>query len=249
MAHGLTSHYRSIVPYSDEWYDIREALRSLMAKHFLKLGDRTHRDYADHFLAAYETMRGCFWQGKSGTGYTVDASLQELSIALSQLSRAYNNLPTEIQYNLSFTAWDIDEERIKNFQKSQLNRGFYFKSEEPAQDTNELLKMLRELVLKSDQVLATFALERARLPAGIPTSNRPIAAWCVVEAAATIARLKKEISVPKKIDASNPSGPFFRFLSDLFEIFNIITSVPGAFNGWRKHMDGKIKDSDLLPID
>lgn len=108
------------------------------------------------------------------------------------------------------------------------------------------IKGMYDLSENYEDLQLAIEATRQRLPRGIPTRNRNIDAWRVVEAAAYVCRhTPKTIRVPK---STNGSGPFYRLLVDLFSFYNITSEVNGAVRSWRTHIDNKRESLDLLPM-
>jgi len=108
-------------------------------------------------------------------------------------------------------------------------------------------QVFRGLLSFAENIDKAIKYTQDELPVGIPTGNRNIDAWRVVEAAVEVSRrYPDEMNVPKKM---NGSGPLRRLLVDLFNLYNINANVDAAFNGWTKHIDRNRESLDLLPID
>ncbi len=94
----------------------------------------------------------------------------------------------------------------------------------------EFFKRLRHFLDLIEDAEATAAH-------GVPFGMKAIEAWRLVAACVGLCeRHPGTIRVPK---AMNESGPFYRFLSDMFDLFEIEELPTSAFRSWRKYVGRK----------
>jgi hypothetical protein len=197
------------------------------------------KDDAHQFRSSYLSFLDDFWSKEEAL-----FALEDLTRALQKICISYEAVPKMVRNDLAARAWGLDQERKKEFLK-RTNADIVFKSSLPGSDVNDAVEALKTLVKQKEALRSAISVVQNELPEGMPTRNRPGKAWAVIHAAVEVSASGKKINVPKAIDQA---GPFYRLLFDLFELFEIEESVPGAFRGWRKHMDGNYENLDLMPI-
>lgn len=224
---------------SDEYYETISQISSLLQKHIKPFKSRYPKSDAYQFVGSYCAFIDDFWV-KDEAAF----ALENLSRALKEACTSYEALPKLVKEDLKLSADKLDRERQQKYLENT-TADLVFKSSLPNSDSTEAAKALATLAVRHDFIQPVIQMVKKELPEGIQTRNRPGKAWAVIHAAVEVSGHGKRINVPKAIDRS---GPFYRLLSDLFELFEVDESVSGAFRGWRKHMDGKYEDHDLMPI-
>lgn len=112
------------------------------------------------------------------------------------------------------------------------------------QMASHLFRALREM---NDHIDKSIKYTMDYLPTGIPSRNRNIAEWKVVEGIVdVIRRYECEIHIPERMGTS---GPLWRLLTDLLQALNLRGTADAAFNGWLQHIDRKRESFELLPLD
>ena len=224
---------------SEEYQGALDLIARVLGQH-LAIGDRKRSFYdAHHFLGAYQSFLEDFW-----TRENASIALESLSRDLKNLCSSYEDVPKLVRDTLDAQARGLDEERKKEFM-ANTTADIVFKHMLPTPDTDAAATALKTLCEHQKLLQSAIRVVRQELPEGFATRNRPGKAYAIIEAAAAVSRDRSRIFVPKSV---NGSGPFYRLLADLFELFKISTTVQGAFKGWKKHVDGKYEKADLMPI-
>ena len=122
-----------------------------------------------------------------------------------------------------------------------------FDSAPTREETTAAFGVFTGLLAFSENIDKVIKYTQSELPVGIPSGNRKIDAWRVVDGAAELVRAHEcSINIPNKM---NGSGDMWRLLVDVFEHYKITANVDAAFNGWIKHIDRKHESFGSLPID
>ena len=229
----------SFVGHGDEYYETIDKINSVLRKHLVPFNPSRPEADAYRFSGSYLTFLDDFWAKEEALGPLVD-----LIRALQKTCISYEAVPKMVRNDLDARAWGLDQERKEEFLR-ETTADIVFKSSLPNSDVKDAVDALKTLVKNKEALCSAIRLVKNELPKGMQTRNRPGKAWAVIQAANDVSADGKRINVPKAIAAS---GPFYRFLVDLFELFEIDVTVEGAFKGWRKHMDGKYENLDLMPI-
>ena len=226
---------------SDEYYDFCDDIKLVLMRHFGEYPNLIANSQTQRFISSYENVMTDFWNKKQGT-----ESLEALRRAVLALASARASLPWLLGFELRGNASFIDEKKREQF-LAKTTQDIIFKSQLPEPSSSNGVGAL--FALAENHLAAIEAIDMAlkNVPEGIETRNRPIQEWAIIEAAAEVARVVGAFDVPKAID---DSGPFYRLLSSLFEAFGYAkrSSLKGVYAGWRKHMDGKMDNFDLLDI-
>ena len=221
---------------SEEYVDIMDKIAAVFKEHIEPLERSRPNDDARHFVDEYEIFLDDFW-----TKQEAQTALGGLSRAIQYLCQAYEIVPNLIREDLVMEATGVDWERKERFQE-QTTLDIEFKLSLPAPVSQEAVKALKTLVARKDGMFSTIDAIRKTLPEGIKTRNRPREAWAIIHAAVAVSDGGTRIRVPKAI---YKSGPMYRLLRDLFDLFRINITVGGAYNGWRTHIYGKCENFDL----
>lgn len=226
---------------SKEFQELYISVRAAVASHFghcpgLNIDLETHR-----FMGTYQTVMSDFWQEKQGR-----ESLENLKRAVLDLEVAFGSLPWLLAAELGGNAGFIDEQKRDKFLE-ECPQDIIFSSQVPKPECKAAIDALGVLAARHKAAIEVIEMTLASVPKGIQTRNRPIQEWAIIEAAADLARAVGAFDVPKAIDES---GPFYRLLCSLFDVFGYArrVSLKGVYAGWRKHMDGKYEKFDLLDI-
>ncbi len=205
----------------------------LLRKHFEKYEcfDDESFGWVAHFLVfdqAHELDE--FWSAKR-----VLEDLTKLRTRLNEADEILDRLPTPVS----------DAFRIGAIQRSRLLN----ENESTEGDHDTLTDKLKEsphwkaMLAKAEffRRLRHFVdlIEDAEKAAtqGVPVGKKAIEAWRLVAACVGLCeRHPGTIKVPK---AMNESGPFYRFLSDMFELFDIEELPTSAFRSWRRYVGRK----------
>ena len=196
------------------------------------------KDDAHHFFGAYWAFFDDFWDRE-----TASNAMDDFVRALNALCDKYYGIPSMVRDMIESRARGMDHEKREEFLRTT-TADIVFKSSLPSLDGSAAADALKVLVTHKDALISAIAVERKELPEGMKTRNRPGEAYAVIHAAAEVVR--RRMNVPKAVAEA---GPFYRLLVDLFELCKVEVSVPGAFRGWRKHIDGKYENMDLMPIE
>lgn len=224
---------------SEHYHDALDLIAGILGQHFEIDSHSMSLQIAHHFVASYQCFLEDFW-----TREKASIALESLSRDLKTLCTSYENVPKLVKDTLDARARGLDDERKDKYLETT-TADIVFKFMLPKPDTDAAATALRTLHDHQDLLQTAIRVVRKDLPEGFATRNRPGKAYAVIEAAATVSRAKNRINVPKAIDEA---GDFYRLLVDLFELFKISSTVQGAFKGWRKNVDGKYENADLMPI-
>ncbi len=225
--------------HGDEHYETIDKIAGVLQQHIAATNPNRPKDDAHHFRAAYLSFLDDFWSKEEAA-----VALENLSRAVQKVCDAHENLPGLILDELRARAVGLDGEHREEFLKSTTADNLF----SPAISklgTDEAVNALNTLVGRRKELLSVISIVKKELPEGMRTRNRPGPAWAVIHAANAISASGRKINVPKSMDRS---GPFYRLLVDMFELFEIDTSVSGAFRGWRTHMADNYENLDLMPI-
>ncbi len=232
--------YRSPDRESDEYQDRFHGIVRVFKEHFhhcpgFKDHQETHR-----FMAHYEAIRHDLW-----TKEYASEVLDDLKRAIVELIGAYRKVPKLVLDDLSLNDEKIQEIKEKRYWESNTT-GYAFVSELPSAYAQEAADALATLYANHEDYLTSIGITRKGLPKGFSTRNRPLKEWALIEATVDVVRTHNAMFVPKSMKSS---GPLFRLLRDVFHIFGIEKdSFEGVYGGWKKHMDSKFENADLLPI-
>jgi hypothetical protein len=229
----------SFVGHGDEYYETIDKIAKVLRKHMKPFNPKFPKVDAYEFRSAYLVFLDNFWSREEA-----NVALENLSRALQNVSTSYEAVPVLVKDTIVIEADVLDVAHKDGFLKNTKAEVLHVSSL-PTLGAREAAKALEVLVKQKEALLSAIRVVQRELPEGIPTRNRPSKAWAVIHAADEISNEGKKINVPKAIDQA---GPFYRLLCDLFELFEIEETVQGAFRGWRKHMDGKFENLDLMPI-
>lgn len=229
----------SFVGHGDEYYETIDKINSVLRKHIEPFDQNRPKVDAYQFRSSYLSFLEDFWSNEEAL-----IALEDLTRALQKICIYYEAVPKMVRDDLAARAWGLDQERKEEFLK-RTKADIVFKSSLPGSDVNDAVEALKTLVKQKEALRSAISVVQNELPEGMPTRNRPGKAWAVIHAAVEVSASGRKINVPKSIDGS---GPFYKLLDELFELFEIKESVPGAFRGWRKHMDGNYENLDLMPI-
>jgi len=226
---------------SKEFQKIYLSVRKVVARHFgdcpgLNVDLETHR-----FMGTYETVMSDFWNEKQGK-----EPLEDLKRAVLALEVAYGSLPWLLAAELEGNAGFIDDQKRDKFLE-ECPQDIIFSSQLPQPECKAAIDALGVLATRHKAAIEAIEMTLASVPEGIPTRNRPIQDWAIIEAAADLARAVGAFDVPKAIDET---GAFYRLLCSLVDAFGYAERkcLKGVYAGWRKHMDGKYENFDLLDI-
>jgi hypothetical protein len=225
--------------HTDEFYEVADQIEEVLAPHFPDVIRRQlqHRTYS--FMDDYRDFEADFWSREGQIPV-----IETIQRQLVSISRSFDSLPQVIMNELEAMADEHGENAKEAFLRTT-TRDFLFKSELPGPDAATALKALRALSDHHEKLAEVFEKLRRSLPSGMPTRNRPGDAYAVIYASICMCREDGAINVPKAV---KETGPFFRLLSDLFQLFGITTSVEGAYKGWVKNVEDKYDNFDLMQI-
>lgn len=224
--------------HGDEYYDTIDKLSEVLLRHVKPSNPHRPKNDAHHFIAAYRAFLDDFWDRE-----TASNAIDDFVRALHALCETYVAIPPLVRGEIEARARGMDYERREEFLRTT-TADIVFKSSLPSLDGSAAADALKVLVRHKGALISAIAVERKELPEGMKTRNRPGTAYAVIHAAAEVVRTR--MNVPKAVAEA---GPFYRLLVDLFELCEVEVSVPGAFRGWRKHIDGKYENMDLMPIE
>ena len=241
MAKGNTGEaYRPLDPDGDEFWGLYDALVPVFQKHLGPDPVFSAKGEAHRFLATYDSIRQDFW-----TKASADESLANLKRILIELGKAYSLTP-----NIVLGELPLNEEQLVELEKKKYMREteieVAFVSAIPLPEVRRAAAALDTLCKHVEGLISSIEMTRSSLPEGIKTRNRPIKEWALIEATVEIARSHDTINIPEDMDES---GDMYRLLQDIFLVFGIKkSSFKGMFRGWKKYMDGKYENADLLTI-
>ena len=229
----------SFVGHGDEYYETVDKINSVLRKHMAPLNWNQPKDDAHQFQSSYLSFLEDFWSKEEAV-----VALEDLLRALQKICISYEAVPKMVRNDLAARAYGLDQAAKDEFLR-KTKADIVYQSSLPNSDVRDGLEGLKILVKTKEALCSAIHVVRKELPEGMQTRNRPGKAWAVIHAAVEVSANGRNINVPKAI---HKSGPFYRFLVDLFELFDIGEMVEGAFRGWRKHMCGKYENLDLMPI-
>lgn len=166
-----------------------------------------------------------------------------LEEAIDGLQEAFRALPKLLQMELGAYARGIDEQKREDFLNCAPD--IIAKSELPKSRGETAIVALENICEDPAELKAAIRLLNDALPAGVATRNRPMNDWAVIEAAAELCRARKLMNVPNSLGTESP---FHRLLEALFRVFPTQTTPVASFKGWKKHVDTKRENLDLLDM-
>ncbi|MFD0980618.1 hypothetical protein [Tropicimonas aquimaris] len=232
--------YRPPELYSDQYYEIYDRLVPVLNEHFKRCENFKAKEHAYHFLGDYYHIRMNLWSRERSS-----KALGDLRRAIVELIKAYENTPIPVRKELALNHEDIREEARNEFLK-QHDRQVILPGAFDLPDVSKATSALKVLYEERKGLLLTIDKTQGALPEGFATRNRPLKEWALIEVSVRLVREFDAMNVPHEIDRS---GPMYRLLKDVFEVFGIRKdSLQGVYRGWREHMDGKFDIDDLLTI-
>lgn len=232
--------YRPVKIYSDEYWEIYHALVPILEAHFKGCEKFKADEQAHNFLVEYSQMRQNLW-----TREQAEEALDELRIAIVKLVDAYDMTPYLVLRELSVNHDEVLQKAKKEFMKTT-KRDLFFWSMVDLPDVHKATTALKDLCDEREGLLSTIEMTRRALPEGFSTRNRPLQEWALIETCVCLVREFDAMNVPKQVGRT---GPLFRLLRDVFEVFGITKGdFTGVYRGWRDKVDGKFKGADLLTI-
>lgn len=233
--------YEPFSASTDKYYDLLDALTLVFKKHFAHCHSFQALGEASRFLGCYESWMMAFW-----TGDQARKELDKLEKALRQSVVAYNALPAAVRDGLHGNAQQWDYFAKDRFLAST-NLNFIFVSDIPQSEAETVSTGLNTFAENPDDFLKAIEVTRKRLPEGIPTRNRAVQKWALIEATVELVRAHEAMNVPKSIDQSGDLG---RLLAAVFDVFGIkVNSFRQLFDSWREHIDSKRETFDLLSME
>jgi hypothetical protein len=233
--------YKYIHHETDQYYDLSDALLPVLEKHFSHCKNFRPREQFESFIAVYDDLMRNFW-----TGDQAAAGLNELETAIRDCAKAYTQLPEMVRDELHGNAqqWDyFAKDRFLQTTKLDL----VFSSQVPKSDAEGVSLGLKSLAKNPDDFLQAIDKTRSHLPEGIPTRNRAMKQWALIDATVWVVRENDAMNVPDYVDTS---GDLYRLLVDIFAAFDIkIKSFRQVYESWRVHIDSNRENLDLLSID
>jgi len=217
-------------------------LRPILKEHFPKVGEQKLAFLIHKFISAYSSALYEAWD--------IGAEQENLTNFRKHLRKAAEaakkinpNIKRELSINLSLPLTVLNG----TYDRKTCDEKVFESA--PDQEKVESIRQIFEILKESADTLDKMIIyTQKELPDGIPTRNRNIGAWRIVEAATEICLPSSPdlINIPKRM---GPYGPLYRLLVDLFEYYGMNANVEGAFNSWVKGIHRKREFLDLLPID
>jgi hypothetical protein len=233
--------YEPLGVSSDRYYDLLDALVPVFERHFSHCKNFRARWEADRFLSTYDSWMTDFWAGDQAR-----KELDKLEKALRNSIEAYNALPVAVRDDLHGNAqqWDyFSQDRYL----ASTKRDFIFKSEIPHSEAETVSTGLKAFAKSPDDFFQAIEVTRQRIPEGIPTRNRDIQKWALIQSSVELVRTYNAFNVPHDVDTS---GDMARLLSAVFDVFGIrVNSFRQLYASVREHLDSKRGNLDLLSID
>lgn len=232
---------QSVDQYEEKYTQKFLAVQPILEKHFPLVDKQRTPGIVHLFLAGKEVGLYESWNYEQQQD-----DLSRLRVQLRQaseiLSKIHPGVLREVEVNLT-----LPLEVLNGTYDRKTCAEEVFELAPSSSEVDATEQVCRGLMSFAENIDKAIKYTQGELPIGIPTRNRNIDAWRVVEAAVEVSRrYPDEMNVPKKM---NGSGPLRRLLVDLFNLYNIDANVDAAFNGWLKHMDRNRESLDLLPID
>ncbi|MEX0307166.1 MAG: hypothetical protein AB3N12_07225 [Ruegeria sp.] len=202
----------------------------LLRKHFDMFDGFDEESFewmAQHLVFDQAHVLDDFWSSKE-----VLEDLAKLRTRLKEAGDILSRLPMPVSD--AFRTGALQKSGLLNHEKKVDARDDWFNdalSEAPHWKAmlaeGQFFKRLRhyvELIEHAEMVAAN----------GVPVGKKAIEAWRLVAACVGLCERHPEtIRVPK---AMNEGGPFYRFLSDTFQVFGIEELPTSAFRSWKKHV-------------
>lgn len=216
-------------------------VRSIIEKHFSDYEPDKLTGMVHFFIAHKEAALFEAWnyneQQRCLSG--LRAQLQKASVHLDGI---HPGILEEISINLTLPIEILNGTKDRKTCSKEV-----FESAPGRDEITAATNVFRGLMAFSENIDKAITYTQSELPLGIPSGNRKIDAWRVVDGAAELIRAHAcSINVPSRM---NGSGDMWRFLVDLFEHYKITANVDAAFIGWIKHIDRKHESFGSLPID
>ncbi|AGI67627.1 hypothetical protein OAN307_c19800 [Octadecabacter antarcticus 307] len=225
---------------TDEFYDQIDGISAVLERFFGENVNFKAKSEAYSFHGTYSTINDDAW-----TRAEAQDVLLELEESLVRLSRAYSALPGSLRSGFEDDASQADWLAQQEFLKvTKLD--LVTKAHLPKELGRQAALALRDVNAGSRELIRGIRILNNRLPEGIPTRNRPISDWAIVEAAAKMCRFYGFMDVPNSLGKQSPFG---RLLEALFAVLGAETTPIGAFNGWKKDFDSKYEKFDLLDME
>lgn len=239
-SNGKNKAYRPLELYSDQYYEIYDCLVPVLEIHFSNCENFKAKEHAHHFLSDYQDVRQNQWNREQARKI-----LGDLRRAIVELIDVYERTPILLLDELELNHCDILYAAKNDYMKEN-NLDFMFPCTIDLPDVAKAIKALRALCGERQGLLSTIDMTRKSLPEGLATRNRPLKEWALIEVSVRLVREFGAMNVPHEIDRS---GPMYRYLRDVFEVFGIRkNSLQGVYRGWRDNLDGKFESADLLTI-
>lgn len=211
----------------DEFFEHLRELAGVFAKHFDRPNEINDLLLADYFFKRRCTCLEEFWSKRD-----VLDDLNALKQSLKTIPAVMDRLPMAVSDELRRAAIKPIIGPIKDLGwGAPLTAETYLSflpSEQAFQAFLEFKKHITGIVK-----LVDAATEFAET--GLPVGNKGLEAWKTVETCSELCTLKPGIiNVPKRM---NNAGPFYRLLSDVFDVMGHDEDPVSAFRGWRRHVD------------
>jgi hypothetical protein len=209
-----------------------EGIERVLLKHFCDLENLPIEDMTLRYMTTLSEAFPMVW------------SVRKTKSQLRKMKRHFNEIK-RIHSELPFALGEFFDENAANLMGVNRDDDFHQLSLRGGERVDEsnyptLSEAFTEGLYDSEflelQVTFDQIIERAMILAehGVPRGKKGLSAWEIVQGCATICvQFPGAILVP---NAMNESGPFFRFLVDMFELHDEGSDPVAAFKGWKKHV-------------
>ncbi|SPF78860.1 hypothetical protein ALP8811_02792 [Aliiroseovarius pelagivivens] len=228
-------------PDSEEYRDLRGRLIPVVEEHIGPVKGYSSRQLAASIIANFDNVMVHFWRRDD-----VSKTLDKLRRSLSEAIGAYNNLPLLVTDQMEWDTGQVDSLNKERFLQ-KTTHDVLFQHMLPERGATKAYAALKSLAEHSDELISAIEITKRELPEGIPTRNRQtFNEWALIDASVRAAKFNKSINIPDDLDNY---GDLTRFLRDVFDVFGIKkTSFRKAYDSWRKYVDGKMENYDLMDI-
>jgi len=236
-----TKPYIEIDRDSYDYDRLIDGIDQVIQFHFTTYPEFDTRQSAIKLVDTYEEIMIVFWSKEE-----VQIVLDELKRSLAIIASAYENIPTLVAEDLEMNATVCDDLRYDKFLNTT-NLNFVTADVKPERNASIAVKALKPLATHYSGLVEAIEMTRRELPTGIATTNRQsFNQWALVHATVLLAREHSTMNIPNSMDQS---GPLYKLLKDVFDVFGIKkTSFKRTYESWAKYIDGNLKNYDLASI-
>jgi hypothetical protein len=221
------------LPDEEEWEAFRAymlRLKAVVEKHFGIQNEESSWRLADFIWKRHSSSLQEFWNKND-----ITEDLAKLKRCVIDINRILERLPDGVSDNIRHSAIQSAKETI--YRELAANSSLSAQDVLEDQPSWKAYRFLFDLSDHVSEITPLIDATTEYAATGSPVGNKALEAWRTVDVCAELCSLSPGIiKVPKSM---NNSGPFYRFLSDVFEVQGHTEDPVSAFRGWRRHVGRK----------